>query len=509
VKDGLWKYYWLDSSQYYPVKWFNYSNGNLNGPFQDIQGDSVIVGTYKANQYHGNVKIYHPWSLWLVGIPPKDLTDTELLCSGAYDNGRKNGHWKMYSYTQTLVTEGNYLNDVQQGDWRYYLDKLEGLKSEYAGTLFLTEHYLNGKKNGTSERLVYLEQVSCPCDVNSSSSNTMDSCFKFEYYKIKETSTYKDDSLHGLFVRRDSNLNIIRKGEYNMGKKWGHWTVLQPVDGVNQGVVRYEVNYEDDQLSGWFQKYDASNDQLLIEGKYLKDEKTGIWKTYFPDAQKRISQLSDFASGKFNYAKEYNYGGKLYLFSKYKDGAMISLEQYDTTNLTLQARFEHIQFKEGIYDFDYSIVKDSIRKMHTILETGTMQQEQDPLLFVSIFELFATEQLEKIYLDGPYYGYLKNGKLYNTGNFRKNKRDGLWKQYFYDQNVIVQVQFDAGKRGDERFYSLSKESPFSGKFTNNLPDGGFEQIKIKDGLRNGNTVLFGKDGKKSKKVKYVDGVEKM
>ncbi|MDO8368094.1 MAG: hypothetical protein Q7T20_14930 [Saprospiraceae bacterium] len=509
-KQGRWNYYWLDSSQYFLAEWFSYNNGILNGSFQEIKGDSILTGTYKNGLLDGDFKSYQPISLWILGVPPQKISADDLLCSGQYSNGKKTGNWKCYDRTETLVEEGNYSNDLKYGEWRYYFGKYatsDGKELPYSGKLFLIENYLSGLKNGRSERLAYLIQAIIPCDTSIGTVNPLDTCYSIEYQKVREITYYKNDLLHGPLEWRDEAGTLTRKGEYRMGKMEGAWTLLDEDPQEPDNKYRFEVHYENDQLSGLFQKFDASTNILLRQGNYKYNKKNGLWHNYYPDRSKRIDTEVEYVQDKRNISKMFGPNGRLYLSAKYIDGKMSYLEKFDTIKNTLDYKFDNIHFKDSTYNFDLNIIiGDTISKMHLIYESKTPNQEQDPFFFYSIFMLQTQARSENIYATGPFIKKGKGNILLEEGFFQKGVQQGESKYYFYDQNVIRHIRYDQGKRTEEHFSEIKSTLPFSGKFTLQTPvEGGYLIIQVKKGLRHGNTLKYDRQGKLINKTKYKAG----
>ena len=509
-KHGRWNYYWVDSSNYYLVQWRNYNKDVLDGAFREIRHDSVMVGSYKNGLLNGDFRVYQPLTLWLLGVPPKNLSEDDLLCSGEYVNGKKTGHWKCYSSTKTLVKEGDYWDDMKHGEWRYYFDTyaqtVDGKTAPYSGQLFLIEHYLNGEKNGREERLAYLSETPVMCDTTIGTVNPLDTCFQLNLQKVREVTYFKNGELHGPLEWRDENDQIIRKGEYRMGKRWGPWLVLQ-VDQIDSTrIYRFEATYDNDQLQGDFKKYDAKTDILLTSGSYYSNKKSGIWTDYYPDANKRINTQTDFYADKRNFVKEFNYYGQLYLFAQYQDGNMVTLEKMDTIHKKVMQRFDHLRFNKGIYDFDLTEFGDSTLQGHMVFEAGSIEQEQDPFFFYSTFHFIAQINPNSIYLEGPFSLKDKTGRLLEEGFFKKGELAGVWKYYYYDQQVTRLIQYEAGTKILEQYFRIGSTKPFSGKFLLPTPnEGGYLIIKIKNGLRHGYTLKYDRQGNLIKKTKYKSG----
>lgn len=506
---GRWNYYWQDSSSYYLAQWLTFENGVKNGPFREIRRDSILVGTYKDGLPDGEFRAYSPMSLWILGIPPKELDENELACTGKYYNGKKNGHWKSYSLTGVLLSEGDYKNDLEHGEWRYYLEKyadFEGKDVEYAGKLFLIENYLNGVKNGRSERLAYLEQIPVMCDTSIGTVNPLDTCFQLRYKKVREVTYHKNGELHGPMEWSDANGNITFKGEYRSGQKFGHWTETYASPEDSTKVFRFEADYKHGLLDGYIQKYDSKTNILLAEGTFSQNKKVGIWREYYLDQQKRVSRLITYSEDQKTSTKVYDSNGNLYLFAQYKNGNLDLLEHYDITKKRIDAKFDNFSINSGIIRFNAMAASDSTIYTHVVWENGFKQIKKDPFDFYETYLIICQISPEMIYQDGQYRLTGKDGKLLTEGVNEKGKKQGEWRDYFYDQNVLRTTQYQANEKVGEQYFKLDSQKTFSGKFTFQTPqEGGYLQIKVKKSLRHGYTFKYDRHGNLVQKTKYKKG----
>lgn len=505
---GRWNYYWQDSSKYYLAQWLTFENGVENGPFREIRQDSVLVGTYKNGQIEGEFRIYKPMILWLLGIPPKELDESEIACTGRYFNGKKNGHWKFYSRTGILLSEGNYSDDLEHGEWRFYLEKyadFEGKDVEYAGKLFLIENYVNGVKNGRFERLAYLDQIPVMCDTSIGTVNPLDTCFQLRYKKVREVTYYKNGELHGPMEWSDSDGNITFKGEYRSGRKFGRWTETYADPEDASQVYRFEADYSNGQIQGAFQKFDARTNALLTDGYYNADQPVGTWKHYFPDG-KKVHRIIAYDKGRKASEKVYIYDGRLYLFASFSDGFMNRIEHYDTTKNRLSDIFDILSFENGKYEMVKTRLGDTALTLSIQYSPGYDQPEDDPFLFLGTYSILLNTNPGAMQMEGPFTLKGKDRKMLSEGSFHKNARQGEWKFYFYDQNVLRLVQYNANGKTAEQYLELDSSKPYSGKFTLPTPEeGGYLLIKVKKGLRHGFTFKYDRQGNLVKKTKYKEG----
>ncbi|MBN8681179.1 MAG: hypothetical protein J0L99_00930 [Chitinophagales bacterium] len=510
---GRWNHYLIDSNVYYLIQWNTFNNGILDGPFREIRGDSICVGFYKDGYLNGDFHVYQPLLLKTKGQSPEILNSKDLICIGQFLDGHKSGHWKYYSFlNNNLLEEGDYLQGKKHGEWRYYID-LDMLSEVIVGgvrsnksQLSLIENYLYGEKNGRSERICYLDEMIVQCDTTIGTVNPFDTCYQLVLRKIKEIVYYKQGQLHGPFEYRDAKDQLVRKGEFRMGKKYGQWIeyYTNPLD--SNEIFKLETNYSNDKLNGSFKKINANTEIILEEGKYFDGQKIGIWRIYFPDNQKRIDCLIEYVNGKRISAKSFDYDGRLTLSAEYQGGNLFSIERIDTLNKRPVERVENIFFNTGTYNYDNTIFGDTIVRFHRVFEAGHSIQEQDPLIFLSLINLFNQFDPEKIYISGPFTLRSSSGKIIREGSILRDKKSGVWKDYFYNDKVIREIKYESGEKVFEQYLQLGTNTPYSGKIVLILTKEGYKLvINVKKGLRNGYTLEYDLNGKLIKKTKYKAG----
>ncbi len=258
----------------------NYLKDLKEGAFQEIKGDSLIIGNYKNDELDGNYKIYIDQSrLLLGGLINTDIAKLRLLTEGQYSVGQKTGYWKLYDITATLRAEGNYDNNSENGEWKYYYtnwSKEGGGTTDYAKKLYLTQNYSSkGKLKGKSTRFSYLQDKKYPCNELDENGVKLDSCVKQLYIKILETSYYKDNELNGDYELRDSINQIINKGKYINGFKNGDFIEKFAEKNSNDNII-----------------------YVTEKGKYINDKREGRWIQYYKEDA--IEQIINYKNGVFD-----------------------------------------------------------------------------------------------------------------------------------------------------------------------------------------------------------------
>jgi len=487
-KNGSWKLYLLeDNNTERLLKFDNYINDEKNGSFQDIKGDSLILGSYKNDALHGEYKIYEDFMRSLFGgVISTDITKLKLTTEGSYFEGLQTGYWKHYDFSETLRSEGLYSKGKETSEWKYYYTNWiddKGDKLPYAKELFLVREYANGRLNGKSIRYSYLEEEEYPCSDLDKSKSSLDTCKRNVYQKILETSFYKDDKLNGAFELLDSAKSIIVKGYFNDNLKEGEW------------LQRFSNKDINDETYFIYQK-----------GNYEKDKREGKWIEYYTESKtsKTFTYKNDELHGEYIIWNQFDSPSEEKQFSR---GKLIELTTYDSLGESPKNKYE-------IYDEDQIILKC---KKTDYLDNGFSSQEYyvkkemdiDHKWFEFIFLMAINKNFDAGtygYKDGEYLLFNSNDKPIIKGKYYKENKTGLWTFYFNDQNVKIESDFVNNEKIDEIYYTLKGEL-FSGEFIYDDVDNGIKETrKIKDGLRNGKTVYFDTKTKRTiKKESYKNG----
>ncbi|MEZ7497123.1 hypothetical protein QO200_00035 [Flavobacterium sp. Arc3] len=451
-KNGNWKYVFIDGKTERTITYTNYLKDIKEGPFQDVKGDSLIVGNYKNDELNGSYKVYLDAHKNLFGgTINTNISELKLIEEGQYNNGKKTGYWKNYNNSGSLSADGNYSEDLENGEWNFYFPnyvKENGESEPFANKLALKRIYLNGKLNGKAQRFYYREEIKYPCDEVNDTGVKVDSCSKFRIYKIFETSYYKNDELTGLYELRDSINQLVSKGQYEDNLKEGKWS------GYKEGnQIKTESNYKNDKLHGEDIEYNNASIPILVKQfefgnlkQLVVNDSLGIGKNYKYDIIERTAA----------YLK-------------------VKRTQY---------------FKDRILSKVYWLKNDTERDGYFELD------------------FFANDESDERlgYTDGELLITTLNNEPIITGRLYKESRVDKWTYYYYDQNVKIEKKFIDNAVVDELYLKLD-DTPFSGEFEyvdteNNIK----EERKIKDGLRHGKTSYIDIETNKTvNKETYKEG----
>jgi antitoxin component YwqK of YwqJK toxin-antitoxin module len=478
-----------DGNKERSLSFTNFINGIKDGDFQEIKGDSLIIGTYKNDKLNGKYKVYVDVAHMLIGgIIKTDTSDLIILTDGNYIDGLKSGNWKIYDLTSTLKSAGNYSNNKKTGVWSYYYSKYGSLYDApevYSGKLYLTETYENGLKNGESIRYSSLEDIKVLCDtMESRNFNPRDTCYKKVFNKEYQSLYLKNDELHGPCLIKDSTGIITFQGNFILGKKNGEWLESY----VNELI-------------------DNKPFYIFEKGSYKEGKRIGNWKEFANEDF--IWNISNYTDGKLNgkYTSFYKNGNPQEI-KQFVNGYLKEVIIYDSIGVSLIRKYDileetdsYLKIRKTSYEkrfitsYDYWIKNDDDMSNHNFFEL--------------MFDVKTSNALKGIhsYYDGEVKITDQNGQIILKGNMHKEDMIGVWEYYYPDQNVQINVIYLENKPALEKYLIMSSKELFNGIFTYLDTEKNIrEERKIKNGLKNGTTQFYDENNKKIRSEKYKDGI---
>lgn len=463
-KEGVWNYYQYNSmgdkliSQY-----FTYENDSLNGPFQRRIDSLLVTGSYARNILDGAYKeeiVTLDDTLNFVFTP---------VDSGQYSMGVKYGLWT-YLKDGNLARVGNYENDQFHLHWKIY-DTINPVPQK----LMRDIQYFEGVKTGNE--IVY---------------------FRYENdKKIEEHETipWQMGKLSGNYSKKDAKGVMLESGMYSEDIKIGKWVYQKPEDNTTE-----TVNYLNNQLNGPYVLIKGG--VPIVKGTYALDKKNKKW-SYFNEQGTLIrEELYDngVKSGEWNF---YNAKKLLTHSIVYDNDIVVEMYRFDRNgDETLKLEFDYTPASyvkitaEELY-MDSTVSRDLMYKP----KDGKLNENT----FLSTY-LKSGQDTSVFKLHGG-YSVTKSGTVEYQGIYKTNMKDGEWSFYFnprivwkkvYSDNIMSQEIFvdkSTGAKIEKGEYVLwyGPERPML-------------EFKIQDGVRDGKSIWYKKNGEELKVEKYKDGM---
>jgi len=450
----------------------NYEAGILNGPtFLHISDgvDSVRIenGSYSMDQRNGrniiptNDTLLHTNFLndklegiayaydffdWFHAYTSSDSSRLVPYLERTFVNGAKTGPFRDFE-NGILEREGNNLNDQLQGLIKEYCWMQEcGARR---GDLVSISQYTNGQLNGPRELMISIE------DLGNGRYIVDDG-----YY---EKSNYRNGVLNGPYYWGTSDGQMIRKGSYSNGLQEGTWE--------EQGDPYYiTAQMRAGKLDGLYTVGVGPGD-VFEKLRYKADELHGLCENL------NSGITAEYADGALKWARRDLGGGN---FDKYE--IVRTVGSHFWANLEL-------------------VSPDS----RTVAQYKILKGTEELPSFRDFFDTFVPQQVQATgTLDGPYL-WEHNGKTIEQGQHANGQKTGKWIYNFYDQDVRVTIVHQLNPE-IEQYSRISTSEPFEGDFIYTYADGSYEERKIKDGLRDGRSILYSKDQEKIRVTKYEEGI---
>jgi len=174
---------------------------------------------------------------------------------GTFDNGKEVGLFKFFDDTKVgsviatrlfkpsdnscyttfynqngfKVSEGNQINKVYDGEWKYYHFD--------SPTIMTLENYKNGKLDGL--RKVFYKEGTIAEEANYKNGLREGLYKKYaENGVVLEEINYKGGVFDGLSIFRNAKNEVVSKGNYVKGKKDGEWQFLKKGKLVTENMSK-------------------------------------------------------------------------------------------------------------------------------------------------------------------------------------------------------------------------------------------------------------------------------
>jgi len=386
-----------------------------------------------------------------------------ISSEGYLNKGKPDGYWKSYNKKGVLISEGNRSNYLLDSVWKFYNDD---------SSLKMIVNYKNGKKEGLKTTFLDNEKVEEYYIEDIKNKNEI----HFSNGKIKSIIPFVDGLEEGVASEYDTLGNIIQlthfskgfisKREYinrtdNFGMKQGLWKIF-----YDNQILKTETNYLNNKRNGIHKEFDIKGNVIKIE-KYIND-------VLISDAKE---------TKKLETKKEYHKNGKIKVIATFYNGvAEGNRREYDESGKNIKSYI----FSSGII-VGNGVIDDYGNKqgMWTEYYDGRFLDSNDNSI------VRARGRYKNSKPIGEWKYYLQNGKLEQIGGFdEKGRQDGKWLWYYPNDSVLMEINFDSGKKEGEYIeFDVFGNVLVKGNYIEDFEDGEWFRI-------NGNFI---------EKGKYVEG----
>ena len=400
-KQGRWTFYYKNGNK---EEIAIYDRGYLNGKVTrfyengKIQQDGWFKwdlqdSTYRAffndgsKAEEGQYKMGEEVGVWIVWYRPSDQLSTHQKKEHFEYKDSVKYLWNYWTEDgQQLIVDGNgilksHYSELRINEQTTYANGLmTGPSEKYnpAGKPRISGTHLNGKKTG-----------------------------KWKFYfvdggAIDREANFNDDLLHGEYKAYFKSGIVLREGEWDMGKKIGHWIWR---DRTGQKDMEGDFN-EDLQEGKWTYYYPNGN--IHYTGLFEKGLKTGTWNYFYKDGSK-------WKTGEYeNDLKQGNW------LTWFENGAELQKGTY----------------LDGVEE----------GKWNSWYESGTEKDEGN-------FQAGS--------MDGQWKGWYPNGQLSYKGAYTRDMKTGSWTYYFDDGKLRDQGSWKIIRKKSEMEALIAENERFS------------------------------------------------
>lgn len=523
----------------------NFENGTLQGKVEFYHPNGKIKErhTRKNGIVHGMVELFSE-SGKLLERHHRNSGVVEGLLELFYENGqpkrrtqyqqnKKNGLVEIFHENGQLSERYHNVDDLTEGLVEIFHangqlkehhhrknDKIHGRLEAFRedGTMFTKRQYVEGEiheeeKFNASGKLTAKKQY-LPDGIAKIYGYYTNGNLGLEQYA-------KGDVLHGIqkIYREDGSLNSVchyvdgkEEGEQRIFNSNGTLRALKYYhNGLKEGThisyddegnITEQVHYRNDQPHGKIERVALKYIYDAVQGEYAEGKRVGLW-TYKDENGEIVRTVQYDENGKGRFVGKSQFGDK-------KDsGACVDSDLWEIQyeGLITTTNLGGVVVREAFYNEDGKQVGEE----KNYSDTGTLQNIRYYMAKESIFSELQSEET-----------FHPNGVVASKGAYVEHKKQGVWKFFDEQSNLLREAHYEKGKQaGEERNYSTEGilrniRHYVAGEYFGELqseetfhPNGAVaSKGAYADGEKQGAWEFFDEQGKLLKVVEYDEGEAK-
>ena len=366
-----------------------------------------------------------------------------LEALGNTTDEKRQGPWIFFFENQQKTAIGNYDKGVKKGTWKYYNDE---------GAITSIENYDSGEvtvyfPSGATKEKFILKDFKINGEVT----------LFYECGAVKEKLGFKEDKRSGKGELYYPSGHVKSKYNYVDGNLDGEY-----LSYYENGQPETKSSYLKDQLHGKYVSY-YINGRPYADGEYTNGEISGPWKYYHENG--RIQRTGSYAidgkaQGEWVYYDEaglltekrnfnkggerhgensFYYDGKLHYSITYKNGILIKLTYFDSTEKTLASYgSENGTFKAR-----------NLYSTGSLLSEGAYKKGQADGVW-KYYNRYGKQTAEYTYLngmaEGPGKTFYSSGEKKTVCSYKDDELHGYFVEYYKNGNVKQKGWYQNGLR---------------------------------------------------------------
>lgn len=288
-----------------------------------------------------------------------------------------------------------------------------------------------------------------------------------------------------LCVIRDSKGKITAKGSVAGDKKHGKWQYFSDPKNKKPYIqcfyhygeldslytqtlsfdsatdswtpIKLQCHYSLGTLHGEYLLADQ-NKRVISQGNYLFGKKEGLWK----EADSSYTWTANYKNGlRDGIQSLYTTSDILFRQATFSNDILLSVSEFDTTTNGVISQYKIQRTNQGTFLQHGTVTNDTIRLLTYRIPQHLVIATANPHTLDSI--------ISHTYTDGAVLvgSASDSTKVYITGTLLRDRHIGTWTYTDYDQEVILQVDYDRNHPDIIRreFYRDLNRQPYSGPYT--------------------------------------------
>lgn len=425
----------------------------------------------------GPVKIYYP--------------NGQVSSEGTIKDGKPDGFWKTYYVTGIIKSQGKRTNYLLDSTWNFYNlagDVIEqinyqlGVRSGYSfkyiydnpnlpgvKTLISKELYINDKKEGNSYYYYNTGEL-------------RESVYFSNGKRQGNAREYDKDSTVITVLQYNNNYLVSRERinrKDNFGRKQGTYKEFH-----EDGSLKKEKNFLDDELHGYFREFDKTGELLQA----MRYERGAI-----------IEEIDEEAREIIDFKRTYDEQGRIVFSGAYFEDVPRGIHRFFDTSGTVVNSFIYNELGQRISE---GIVNEQGRRVGKWIDyyvsgkvkaVGSYRNNRKNGNWVYYFENNIIEQKGSFIngrLNGEWIWYYPDGSIWRQESFFNGNEDGHSVEYDSDQNVLSEGVYVDGEKDGDWTYKVGDHQ---------------EEGAYIIGLREGKWIYYHGDGSMKFEGNYLQG----
>jgi antitoxin component YwqK of YwqJK toxin-antitoxin module len=451
----------FDWNDYTPRMMYTRFNRQLNGAFEWYRPDGSVIcsGKWAEGNLEGLVKVLGEGG--------------DIIWEGSYREGKRDGLYREYTDSRVVV-EGSFRDGLVEGTWKTYRFFGRMLREAEEGT------FKAGQREGLFREWLGDDLTFCWYQAGEPDG-------PFRHYRLRAAGIDDADT---------ANMIVVARGHFRAGRREGLWW-----QGLELGNREFceSVSYVAGVREGAFHRYGLPDTLLLERGAFKSGLKDGVWEIFSNEARQVLMEMRQYRRDTLVLGVIYTSEGGVAFEGVYAEGRLSKLTRYYSLDSFIQV--VSIRPDTGGVFFTLSTVGDTVR------QSGMFISQSDWIYLSPRDGMARFSSLKSdLQYHGAYFLTMADGLPLASGTHLFGKREGWWKDYYHNQGVLRETFFERNERTRDQFFLMDGKTFYSGKLT--IPvikDGGYLEINIRQGLREGFTSRFDREGKMIQRSNYRAG----